>query len=216
MHGVAGARPPTSSCSISRTSARTTRARCGTGASGSSRNLGKVRELGYTDSFVRLWEYYLCYCEGGFIERQLGTVQMLADQARLPSQGAGAYGSSCISARTRALSSRAVNDPRLSSDSSLAGRRRASSPTRRAPRRCCATIARCTAAMRSRWWRRPTPRPSRACSPSAMSTASAWCPQGGNTSYCGGATPDASSSQVLLSLARLEPRPRASTPLTTR
>ena len=37
----------------------------------------EVRELGYTDSFVRLWEYYLCYCEGGFIERQLGTVQML-------------------------------------------------------------------------------------------------------------------------------------------
>jgi FAD/FMN-containing dehydrogenase len=28
-------------------------------------------------------------------------------------------------------------------------------------------------------------------------------PQGGNTSYCGGATPDASSSQVLISLARL-------------
>ena len=41
------------------------------------RNLGKVRELGYNDSFVRLWEYYLCYCEGGFMERQLGTVQML-------------------------------------------------------------------------------------------------------------------------------------------
>ncbi len=40
-------------------------------------NLGKVRELGYSDSFVRLWEYYLCYCEGGFLERQLGTVQML-------------------------------------------------------------------------------------------------------------------------------------------
>jgi FAD/FMN-containing dehydrogenase len=29
-------------------------------------------------------------------------------------------------------------------------------------------------------------------------------PQGGNTSYCGGATPDASSSQVLLSVARLD------------
>ena len=41
------------------------------------RNLGKVRELGYPDTFVRLWEYYLCYCEGGFLERQLGTVQML-------------------------------------------------------------------------------------------------------------------------------------------
>ena len=41
------------------------------------RNLGRVRELGYNDSFIRLWEYYLCYCEGGFLERQLGTVQMV-------------------------------------------------------------------------------------------------------------------------------------------
>jgi cyclopropane-fatty-acyl-phospholipid synthase len=39
--------------------------------------LPRVRELGYSDSFIRLWEYYLCYCEGGFLERQLGTVQML-------------------------------------------------------------------------------------------------------------------------------------------
>ena len=36
-----------------------------------------VRALGYPESFVRMWEYYLCYCEGGFQERQLGTVQML-------------------------------------------------------------------------------------------------------------------------------------------
>lgn len=41
------------------------------------RNIAKVRQLGYPESFVRLWEYYLCYCEGGFLERQLGTVQML-------------------------------------------------------------------------------------------------------------------------------------------
>jgi cyclopropane-fatty-acyl-phospholipid synthase len=40
-------------------------------------NLATVRRLGYPDSFVRLWEYYLCYCEGGFAERQLGDVQML-------------------------------------------------------------------------------------------------------------------------------------------
>jgi len=39
--------------------------------------LPTVRQLGYSDSFIRLWEYYLCYCEGGFTERQLGTVQML-------------------------------------------------------------------------------------------------------------------------------------------
>jgi cyclopropane-fatty-acyl-phospholipid synthase len=40
-------------------------------------NLRRVKELGYPDSFVRLWEFYLCYCEGGFAERQLGDVQML-------------------------------------------------------------------------------------------------------------------------------------------
>jgi cyclopropane-fatty-acyl-phospholipid synthase len=40
-------------------------------------NLAAVRRLGYPESFVRLWEYYLCYCEGGFAERQLGDVQML-------------------------------------------------------------------------------------------------------------------------------------------
>jgi len=40
-------------------------------------HLEQVRQLGYPPSFVRLWEFYLCYCEGGFAERQLGDVQML-------------------------------------------------------------------------------------------------------------------------------------------
>jgi cyclopropane-fatty-acyl-phospholipid synthase len=40
-------------------------------------NIATVRELGYPDSFVRMWEYYLCYCEGGYAERQLGNVQLL-------------------------------------------------------------------------------------------------------------------------------------------
>jgi cyclopropane-fatty-acyl-phospholipid synthase len=39
--------------------------------------LPRVRELGYTDDFIRLWEFYLCYCEAGFAERQLGDVQMI-------------------------------------------------------------------------------------------------------------------------------------------
>jgi cyclopropane-fatty-acyl-phospholipid synthase len=37
----------------------------------------EVRALGYPESFVRMWDYYLCYCEGGFEERSLGDVQML-------------------------------------------------------------------------------------------------------------------------------------------
>lgn len=40
-------------------------------------SLRRVRELGYPERFVRLWNYYLSYCEGGFLERSVGTVQML-------------------------------------------------------------------------------------------------------------------------------------------
>jgi cyclopropane-fatty-acyl-phospholipid synthase len=40
-------------------------------------NVDKIREMGYPDTFIRMWEYYLCYCEGGFAERYIGDVQML-------------------------------------------------------------------------------------------------------------------------------------------
>lgn len=40
-------------------------------------NIDKVRALGYPETFIRMWEYYLCYCEGGFTERYLGDVQVL-------------------------------------------------------------------------------------------------------------------------------------------
>ncbi|MCC8999323.1 MAG: cyclopropane-fatty-acyl-phospholipid synthase family protein [Candidatus Contendobacter sp.] len=40
-------------------------------------NLDQVRALGFPDTFIRMWEYYLCYCEGGFRERAIGTVQLL-------------------------------------------------------------------------------------------------------------------------------------------
>lgn len=39
--------------------------------------LPAVRKLGLNDSFVRMWEFYLCYCEGGFMERALGDVHIL-------------------------------------------------------------------------------------------------------------------------------------------
>jgi len=41
------------------------------------RNIEAVRALGYTEDFIRMWEFYLCYCEGGFEERALGDVHML-------------------------------------------------------------------------------------------------------------------------------------------
>ena len=38
--------------------------------------LEEVRGLGFDERFVRMWEFYLCYCEGGFRERIIGTVQL--------------------------------------------------------------------------------------------------------------------------------------------
>ncbi|WP_106418796.1 SAM-dependent methyltransferase [Salinicola tamaricis] len=40
-------------------------------------NLERVRELGYDERFIRMWRYYLCYCEGGFVERAIGTCHLL-------------------------------------------------------------------------------------------------------------------------------------------
>ncbi|MFY2762510.1 class I SAM-dependent methyltransferase [Arenimonas sp. MALMAid1274] len=39
--------------------------------------LDQVRALGYDDRFIRMWEFYLAYCEGGFIERSIGDVHLL-------------------------------------------------------------------------------------------------------------------------------------------
>ena len=41
------------------------------------RNVAAIRALGYPEGFLRLWDFYIAYCEGGFVERQLGDVQML-------------------------------------------------------------------------------------------------------------------------------------------
>jgi cyclopropane-fatty-acyl-phospholipid synthase len=45
-------------------------------------NLPAVQKLGLPESFARMWEFYLCYCEGGFEERQLGTVHLLLTKPR--------------------------------------------------------------------------------------------------------------------------------------
>lgn len=40
-------------------------------------SLEQVRSMGYPESFIRMWEFYLCYCEGGFTERSISDVQLL-------------------------------------------------------------------------------------------------------------------------------------------
>lgn len=39
-----------------------------------------LREHGYDERFRRLWEFYLCYCEGGFQERSISVVHLVASR----------------------------------------------------------------------------------------------------------------------------------------
>ena len=42
----------------------------------------EVQAMGFDDAFLRLWDYYFAYCEGGFRERVLGDVQMVFAKPR--------------------------------------------------------------------------------------------------------------------------------------
>ena len=37
-----------------------------------------IIQLGYPDEFIWMWEFYLCYCEGGFLEKAISDVQLVA------------------------------------------------------------------------------------------------------------------------------------------
>ena len=49
-------------------------------------NVDEVRAQGFSEAFIRMWEFYLCYCEGGFYERVISDVQMhlVKPMARVP------------------------------------------------------------------------------------------------------------------------------------
>lgn len=51
----------------------------------------ELMERGYDRTFLRLWQFYLAYCEGGFTERSIGDVQLLLEKpdCRQPSPVVG-------------------------------------------------------------------------------------------------------------------------------
>lgn len=56
--------------------------------------LNEVKCLGFDDVFIRMWEFYLAYCEGGFRERVINTSQFLFAKPRckdLPNLSASQY-----------------------------------------------------------------------------------------------------------------------------
>ena len=39
-------------------------------------NADRIRAMGFDESFLRMWEFYFAYCEGGFEERAIGDAQL--------------------------------------------------------------------------------------------------------------------------------------------
>ena len=39
--------------------------------------LPDVRKLGFSEAFIKMWEFYFVFCEAGFLERNIGDVQMI-------------------------------------------------------------------------------------------------------------------------------------------
>ena len=47
-------------------------------------SLPAVRKLGFDDRFIRMWDFYLAYCQGAFLERHIGDVQLLLGKNHNP------------------------------------------------------------------------------------------------------------------------------------
>ena len=41
------------------------------------KEMSKIKKMGYSDEFLRMWDYYFIYCEAGFRERFIGDVQLV-------------------------------------------------------------------------------------------------------------------------------------------
>lgn len=50
------------------------------------RNLKKIEEQGFSDEFRRMWEYYLSYCEGGFLEHYVNCAQIVFEKPEFRKQ----------------------------------------------------------------------------------------------------------------------------------
>ena len=37
----------------------------------------QIKQMGYSQAFINMWEFYLLYCEAGFLERNIGDVQLV-------------------------------------------------------------------------------------------------------------------------------------------
>ncbi len=53
--------------------------------------LDEVRELGFDEQFVRMWEFYFAYCEGAFLARYINDLQLVLTRTMNPTLGTQPY-----------------------------------------------------------------------------------------------------------------------------
>ena len=44
-------------------------------------NVHEIKAMGFSGKFIRMWDFYFSYCEGGFREGHIGDVQLLLEKA---------------------------------------------------------------------------------------------------------------------------------------
>jgi cyclopropane-fatty-acyl-phospholipid synthase len=67
---------------------------------------GEVRSLGFDEPFVRMWEFYLAYCEAAFLARYIGDLQLVLTRPMNGTLGTSPYGRQLVPVREADLPAR--------------------------------------------------------------------------------------------------------------
>ncbi|MFP4234152.1 MAG: class I SAM-dependent methyltransferase [Nitriliruptoraceae bacterium] len=72
-------------------------------------NLDEVHALGFDDRFVRMWEFYLAYCEGAFLARYISDLQVVLTRPMNGTLGTHPYGQQLVEVREADLPPRRID-----------------------------------------------------------------------------------------------------------
>ena len=71
-------------------------------------NIDRVRKLGFDEQFVRMWEFYLAYCEAAFLARYVNDLQVVLTRPMNGTLGVYPYGRQLVAVREADLPRRGV------------------------------------------------------------------------------------------------------------
>jgi cyclopropane-fatty-acyl-phospholipid synthase len=72
-------------------------------------NVDQVHALGFDDRFVRMWEFYLAYCEGAFLARYISDLQVVLTRPMNGTLGTHPYGRQLVEVREADLPPRRID-----------------------------------------------------------------------------------------------------------